>query len=202
MSQALFYILSSFFFFFSLFFGHACSLWKFPGQGLNPCLQLQWQRQILNPLCHKRTPILNSLDNNSFSPCNNPMKWKHLPPESVAGMSPLPEPEHERLCSTQQWIVRGDTHAEEAKYFIGKGRPGGEQEGEDNCSATWLTVSSFMGMRLISRLALANHLAPLILGLARGPSWWRRRLSQPWRIPAQRILGGWSSPPPCWPLPN
>ena len=37
---------------------------------------------------------------------------------------------------------------------------GGEQQGkgtQENCSATWLTVSGFMVMGLDSRLSLANH---------------------------------------------
>ena len=45
-------------------------------------------------------------------------------------------------------------------YFIGKGHPGGEQQGkgtQENCSATWLTVQGFMVMRLVSGLSMANH---------------------------------------------
>ena len=44
--------------------------------------------------------------------------------------------------------------------FIGKRYPCGEQKGEgtqEDCSATWLTVSGFMVMGLVSRLSLANH---------------------------------------------
>ena len=47
-----------------------------------------------------------------------------------------------------------------ARDFIGKGHPGGEQEDkgtQDNCSATWLIVSGFTVMRLVSGLSLANH---------------------------------------------
>ena len=54
----------------------------------------------------------------------------------------------------------GDICADKARDFIGKGRPGGEQWGEgtqENSSATWLTVSGFMVMGLVSRLSLANH---------------------------------------------
>ena len=46
------------------------------------------------------------------------------------------------------------------EIFIGKGRPGGEQQGkgtQENCSATWLTVSDFMVMGLVSGLSLVNH---------------------------------------------
>ena len=58
---------------------------------------------------------------------------------------------------------------------VGKGCPDREQQSkgtQENCSATWLAVSSFMGMELLSGLFLANHLAQPILGLAQGPSWW------------------------------
>ena len=52
------------------------------------------------------------------------------------------------------------THADKAKDFIGKGRPGAKQEGKGNqedCSAMWLTVLGFMVMRLVSGLSLANR---------------------------------------------
>ena len=44
--------------------------------------------------------------------------------------------------------------------FIWKGHLGGEQEGkgtQENCSATWLAVSGFRLMGLVSGLSLANH---------------------------------------------
>ena len=66
---------------------------------------------------------------------------------------PLPGPETGLLSNTQKWIVRGDTCADKARDFIGKGRPGGEQEGkgtQENCSAMWLAVSGFMVMGLVS----------------------------------------------------
>ena len=53
-----------------------------------------------------------------------------------------------------------DTCADKARDFIGKGHPGGEQQGkgtQENCSPTWLAVSSFMVMELVSGLSLANH---------------------------------------------
>ena len=73
---------------------------------------------------------------------------------------PLPGPETGLLSNTRKWIVRGGTCADKARDFIGKGRPGGEQEGQgtqENCSAAWLTVSGFMVMGLVSRWSLANH---------------------------------------------
>ena len=50
--------------------------------------------------------------------------------------------------------------ADRARDFIGKGHPGGEQQGkgtQENSSVTWLAVSGFMVMELVSRLSLANH---------------------------------------------
>ena len=73
---------------------------------------------------------------------------------------PLPGPETGLLSNTQKWIVWGDTYADKARDFIGKGRLGGEQEGkgtQENSSATWLAVSGFMVMGLVSGLSLANH---------------------------------------------
>ena len=52
-----------------------------------------------------------------------------------------------------------DTQADKARDFIGKGRLGEEQQDEGNqedCSATWLSVSGFMMMGLVSGLSLAN----------------------------------------------
>ena len=45
---------------------------------------------------------------------------------------PLPGPETGLLSNTQKWIVQGDTSADKARDFTGKGRPGGEQEGKGN----------------------------------------------------------------------
>ena len=73
---------------------------------------------------------------------------------------PLPGPETGLLSNTRKRIVQGDTCADKARDFIGKGHPGGEQQGEGTheiCSAMWLEVSGFMVMGLVSRLSLANH---------------------------------------------
>ena len=73
---------------------------------------------------------------------------------------PLPGPETGLLSNTRKWIVWGDTCADKARDFIGKGNPDGEQQGkgtQENCSAVWLTVLGFMVMRLVSRWSLANH---------------------------------------------
>ena len=40
---------------------------------------------------------------------------------------PLPGPETGLLSNTQKWIVQGDTCADKARDFIGKGHLGGEQ---------------------------------------------------------------------------
>ena len=72
----------------------------------------------------------------------------------------LPGPETGLLSNTQKWIVWGDTCADKARDFIGKGSPDREQEGkgtQENFSATWLAVSGFMMMVLVFRLPLANQ---------------------------------------------
>ena len=43
---------------------------------------------------------------------------------------PLPGPETGLLSNTWKWIVWGDTCADKARDFIGKGHPGGEQSGK------------------------------------------------------------------------
>ena len=55
---------------------------------------------------------------------------------------PLPRPKRGLSSNTQKWIVRGDTVAEKARDFIGKGRPGRSQGGEgaqEDCPALQLT---------------------------------------------------------------
>ena len=72
-------------------------------------------------------------------------------------------------------LILGNALSEErsavqARGFIGKGCWGGGQEGEgngENCSATWLTVSDFIVIGLVSGLSLASHSE---LGSFLGPS--------------------------------
>ena len=73
---------------------------------------------------------------------------------------PLPGPETRLLSNTQKWIVWEDTCADKARGFIGKGHPGGEQQGKgthENCFAMQLAILSIMVMGLVSGLSLANH---------------------------------------------
>ena len=54
----------------------------------------------------------------------------------------------------------GDTRADKAKAFIGKGYPDGEQQGketQENFSATWLAGSGFMGTGLVSGVSLVSN---------------------------------------------
>ena len=70
---------------------------------------------------------------------------------------PLLRPKSGILFNTWKWIVQGDR---QSKRLYWEGCTGGEQQGKgnrENCSATWLTVSGFMVMGLVSRLSLANH---------------------------------------------
>ena len=72
----------------------------------------------------------------------------------------LPGPKTGLLSNTRKKTVQRDTCADKARDFIGKGHLGGEQQGkgtQENSSAKWLTVSSFMVMELVYGLSLANH---------------------------------------------
>ena len=63
-------------------------------------------------------------------------------------------------CLTLGNELSEETCAVKARDFIGKGCLGGGQKGEgsrENCSATWLTVSGFMLIGLLSGLSLASH---------------------------------------------
>lgn len=62
------------------------------------------------------------------------------------------------LSNTQKWITWGDTRADKARGFTGKGRPGGEQQAEgtqEDRSAS--ACRGFMLMGWAPRLSLANH---------------------------------------------
>ena len=82
------------------------------------------------------------------------------PEHSVAGKgTPFQGPKL-GSSNTRKWVVWGDTCADKARDFIGKGPPGGEQQGkgtQENCSAMWLAVSGFMVMGLVSGLSLPSH---------------------------------------------
>ena len=99
---------------------------------------------------------------------------------------PLSVPKSGLLSNIRKWIVWGDTHADKARDFIGKGCPGGEQDRgtQENCSAMWLTVLGFMLMGLVSGLSLAKSLFWLRV-LPGGAD-----IAQPRWMPARRILGG------------
>ena len=63
-------------------------------------------------------------------------------------------------CLTLGKELPKETCVHKARDFIGRGHPGGKQQDkgtQENCSATWLEVLSFMVMGLISRLSLASH---------------------------------------------
>ena len=98
------------------------------------------------------------------------------------------------LSDTQRWIVLGDTCADKARRFVGKGRPGGEQQGkgtQEDCSATRLAVPGFIVMGWVSWLSLTQ-----------GPSWWRVHCSAKMdfsRKDSGRLAGhiiGWHVFPP------
>ena len=106
---------------------------------------------------------------------------------SVAGRGPLPGPENRLLSNTQKWIVWGEPNVNKAKDFTGKGCLGGEGKGTQNGVSFWVVSGKLS--------CLAS------IGLAQGPFWWWHTSQSRW-IPDPRLLGGWSSPPSQWPLPN
>ena len=100
---------------------------------------------------------------------------------------PLPGPESGLLSTTQKWSVQRNTRADETNDFIGKGLPGGEQQGkgsQENCFAHMARSLGFYGngvrFWLISGQSLWLRVLPGGACVAR-PRW----------IPARRILGGW-----------
>ena len=63
-------------------------------------------------------------------------------------------------CLTLRKELSEETRADKARDFIGKGHLGEEQQRkgtQENCSATWLTVSGFMVRGLVSGWSLTNH---------------------------------------------
>ena len=68
----------------------------------------------------------------------------NIPPHLLQEGGPFPGSETRLLSNIQKRIIQGDTLADKAGDFIGKGHPGGEQQGkgtQEDCSATWLAVS-------------------------------------------------------------
>ena len=107
---------------------------------------------------------------------------------------PLSGSESGVLSNTQKWIVWGDTRTDKAKDFIGKGRPGGEQQGkgsQENCSAMWLPVSGFMVMGLAFQVVSGHSSCscPYLVWLRVLPG--GTCISQPRWIPAWGFLGNW-----------
>ena len=87
-------------------------------------------------------------------------------------------------CLTLGKELSEETRADKTRDFIGKGHPGGEQEGEgtrENCPAAWLAVLGFMVMGLVSGWSLANLSNSVFPGGA--------RIAQPRWTLARGILG-------------
>ena len=65
-------------------------------------------------------------------------------------------------CLTLRNELSKETHVltDKARDFIGKGHPGGEEQGkgtQEDCSAMWSAVLCFMVIGLVSWWYLANH---------------------------------------------
>ena len=103
----------------------------------------------------------------------------------VVGRGALSMAPREGSCLTLRKELSEETLADKARDFIGKGHPGREQQGkgtQEKCSATWLAVSGFMLMGLVSCLSLTNHSEYFLVVF---------NIAQP-RWMSARILGG------CW----
>ena len=101
-------------------------------------------------------------------------------------------------CLTLRKELSKETRADKARDFIGRGHVGREQQGkwtQENCSATWLAVSGFVLMELVSGLSLANHSDSVLPSGA--------HITQPRCMLARGILGGrWTRGVSFWPFPN
>ena len=72
----------------------------------------------------------------------------------------LPGPKRGLLSNTRKRIDWGDTCADKARDFTGKGCLGGEQWGkgtQEDCSAAWLAVLVFMVLGWVSRFFSVSH---------------------------------------------
>ena len=71
----------------------------------------------------------------------------------------VPGPESGFLSNTWKLIVQGDTHAEKARDFIGKGHLESSRVREARRTALpiWLTILGFMVMGFVFWLSLTNH---------------------------------------------
>ena len=102
--------------------------------------------------------------------------------QTVTGRETLPGPKSGLLSNIWKWVVRGDTNADKARDFTGKGLLGQRQDRgtQENGSATWLGVQVYgdgVSFQVVS-----------------GQLFWLRILpggTQPRWISARRILGGW-----------
>ena len=72
----------------------------------------------------------------TFHPSVTRSEWNPIPSDPLSPRfqvlvlqegGPLPGPKTGLLSNTRKWIVWGDTCADKARDFIGKGHPGGEQ---------------------------------------------------------------------------
>ena len=75
------------------------------------------------PLTGKLAPEYSRVVSMSVSVKKSPRQSRHLLQER----GPIPGPETGFLSNTQKLIFRGDTYADKARDFIGKGHLGGEQ---------------------------------------------------------------------------
>ena len=101
-------------------------------------------------------------------------------------------------CLTLRNELSEETHVLTKQEILLERAPGGEQEGKgtQNSSVTWLALSGFMVMGLVSGLSLANHSDSRVLPSG---AW----LVQPRWMPERMMLrGGCTCGVSFWPFPN
>ena len=110
-------------------------------------------------------------------------RWGELVVVVLQERGPIPGPKTGLLSNTWKWIVWGDTCADKARDFTGKGHPGREQEGQGAQEDSSAGGLQFYGDGISFQVVISQ-------------SFWLRVLPggaplvQPRWMPERRILGG------------
>ena len=96
----------------------------------------------------------------------------------LLGGGPLPGSENRCLFNTWKWIVKGDTYADTAEDFIGKGCRDGEPQGRG--PESWVFTVMGLAFQIVS--GQSSYLCP---------HWSNSRLSGGMCISQSRLFPGW-----------